>query len=133
MGNEFWLGFVGLFISIITSAVLITRSLSKENTALTQLVYRKFNEAKSDIDDESDKLRIEFGETVKALKKHVELYEEKLYKVELYIRDNYISDPTFGIVVKDIKDDMKALKDDIKDLSEKLDKLISHPIKIARN
>lgn len=122
---EFWLGFAGIIITIIGATVRITRFIDGQNTTLTQLVYRKFNEAKTDIDNESINLRKEFGETLKALKTHVEKYEEKLYKIELYIRDHYISDPTFTLVVNEIKAD-------IKDLSEKLDRLFKNPVKFSR-
>lgn len=111
---EFWIGFAGIIITIIGATVRITRFISKQNEELTQLVYRKFNEARLNLDSESGKLRLEFGETLKALKVHVERYEEKLYQVEIYIRDNYIEVPTF----KDIIDDIKK---DIRDLSGKLD------------
>lgn len=133
---EFWLGFAGIIITIIGATVRITRFVDGQNTTLTELVYRKFNEAKTtidikfneaktNIDTESNELRTEFGETLKALRKHVEKYEEKLYQVELYIRDKYISDPTFTLVINEIKDD-------IKELSGKLDKLLQRPVRLSR-
>lgn len=132
---EFWLGFAGIIITIIGATVRITRFIDGQNNSLTELVYRKFNEAKTTIDTkfneakatidtESNDLRTEFGETLKALRAHVEKYEEKLYQVELYIRDKYISDPTFTLVINEIKND-------IKDLSGKLDKLLQRPVRLS--
>lgn len=115
---QIWIAAAGLAFTVVVTTIgatiRITRFISKENRNLEQLVYRKFTEAKSNLDTEADKLRHEFGETIKALRTHVEIYEEKLYNVELYIRDNYIEVPTFKEVINE-------LKKDIKDLTKKLD------------
>lgn len=121
-----WLGIAGLLITIIGATIKITRFISKENDILKTLLYNKFNEAKEDIDNETNNLRHEFGETLKSLRTHVEAYEQKLYQVELYIRDNYIEVPTFSEVIKEIKADIKAL-------SIKLDTLLARPIKSSHN
>lgn len=106
---QFWLGFAGIIITIMGATVRITRFVSVQNEILKDLVYRKFNEARLNLDSESGKLRQEFGETLKALKSHVERYEEKLYQVELYIRDNYIEVPTFRDIINEIKANLKEL------------------------
>lgn len=69
---------------------------------------------KKEFDEENQTLRHEIAETLKPIQAHIAIYEEKHYKLELYIRDNYIEVDTF-------RNALDEIKSNIKDIANKID------------
>lgn len=78
-----------------------------------------FKSLKKELDEETQTLRHEIAEVLKPIQAHIAIYEEKHYKLELYIRDNYIEVDTFRNALGEIKSDIKDLGIKIDDLSRR--------------
>lgn len=67
-----------------------------------------------EIDEESDRIRRDFGETVLALR-------QKLTDVEIFCRDTFVRRESFYEVTKGLADSVKAIGDKLEMRIEKLD------------
>lgn len=113
MSGDLIVAIATLILSTIVILVTGTWRLGIVRDELKDAINANRIELEKKINEETDTIRKEFGETVSALK-------EKLTQVELYIRDNYVTKNSFNTV-------LERILAEIRTLSEKLD---SHRLRV---
>lgn len=108
---EMWVGISGLLFGVALQIIIVTRFLSKMEASLIKTVNDAKDILKKEWDHENDTLRHELAETLKPIQTHISRYEEKHYKLELYIRDKYIEVTTFQQALGEIKELINELKE----------------------
>jgi hypothetical protein len=119
MTTEQWLtmaaiGGVGLIIQIIVLAVGGTWKLSGIEKSLSATFSAALKEHREKVDEEIDRARREFGETVTALR-------AKITEVELWARDNFVRRDSFQEVTRGLANTLKDFKDELKAQMDRLD------------
>jgi len=126
MTYQFWLTLGGMVVtflfSVITITAKVTRIVTTHETNVDAKLIAHDVEVKTfvrqKIEDDGKLLRDNISETLRSIKTHIERYEEKHYKLELYIRDNYIEVPTFKDALTDIKSLIVEVKEKLDNLTE---------------
>lgn len=95
-----------------------TKALSDEaaaRTAMLETIRREFEASQSSQDHN-------FGEVNAAMREKIAQVEEKVFKFELWTRDNFAGKEDVRDILKDIKDMRSEIKADFRHLSAKIDK-----------
>ncbi len=109
---------IGCLLTSVTLVVKVTNLVSSIEPTITAKIAEAIKQVRLEFKEENDVIRHELGEALKPIREHISLYEEKHYKLELYIRDNYIEVDTFRNALDDIKALIKEVKDNVKTIAE---------------
>lgn len=112
--------FAALGFTIIASVVATMRGLAKIELNLRTYFEKKHETIIVQVNTKIDESRAMFGEAVKAAREHAELahhkYDALLIRhqtLELYIRDNYVSIPTFEATLKRIENTIDGIDEKV--------------------
>lgn len=119
--------FAALGFTILSSVVITMRGLAKIELNLRTYFEAKQVETLKAVREDINESRQMFGETIKAVREHANLAHLKIDDVlirhqalELYIRDKYVSIPTFEAT-------LKRLESTVAGIDEKVDRLMQRP------
>lgn len=125
MSAEAIAAFMALGITVISSVVLIMRGLAKVEANLRDYFEKKHETIIAQTNAKIDESRNMFGEAVKAVREHADRAHTKYdalmiehQRLELYLRDHYVSIPTFDAT-------LKRIETTIGEIDEKVDRLIT--------
>lgn len=109
MNAQLWFMMAGILITAIINIVILTKYISTIKLAVEANFTKALQVLKKELEEKDDTLRHEVAETLKPIQIHIARYEEKHYKLELYIRDNYIEVDTFRNAIEEIKDLVRGI------------------------
>lgn len=102
--SDLTVSIASLIVSTIAIIIAGVWKLGSVRDELKDVINANRQELEKKLDEETDTVRHEFGETISALR-------EKLTQVELYIRDNYVSKNSFNTVLERILAELKSVSD----------------------
>lgn len=119
--------FAALGFTVIASVVATMRGLARIELNLRNYFETKQTETFKVLREDIDESRSMFGESVKAVREHSNLAHEKYdnilirhQELELYIRDNYVSIPSFEAT-------LRRIESSIDGMDKKIDGLMARP------
>lgn len=109
---------IGCALTAISLIVKVTNAINKSELTIVTKINDITTSIKKEFYEENDRLRHELSETLKPIQTHIALYEEKHYKLEIYIRDNYIEVSTFKGALAEIRDLISEVKSRVEKIGD---------------
>lgn len=108
---------------LVTAAGMLITGTWRLRSAVAEL-KDAIAKARDEVEAKQEKVAHDFGETVRALKEHVNqsnrLLTEHIHKVETWVRDEFVRNEPFGAVTTRIE---RAVSDQFDKLDARLDRM----------